>query len=319
MAQALKQRGHHVKAGYRRQAIAASEGIEPVSLDVRDAQQVLQACAGVDAVIHVAGLTGIWGSWRPYYETNVVGTENVIDACRRQGVSKLVFTSSPSVTFDGDDQSNVNETAPYPRRWLCAYPRSKAIAEQAVLAANDEQLLTCALRPHLIWGPGDLQLVPELVRRAAAGKLRQIGQGKNLIDATHIDNAAAAHLAALDSLVAGAPACGKAYFISQDEPVNCWDWIREVVGYFGAHLHKSPVSARVAWRAASVFEAGYKMFRIRRQPLLTRFLVAQLSTSHYFDISAARRDLGYHPPLSMSKGLEQLAAMAAEHGSFAKS
>ncbi len=311
VARALSQRGDSVKASYRKQPIQAADGLEPVACDIRDADQVLRAAADVDAVIHVAGMTGLWGPYQDYFETNVLGTRHVIAACRRHGINKLVFTSSPSVTFDGGDQCNVDESAPYPDEWLCAYPRSKAEAEQEVLAANDDALLTCALRPHLIWGPGDLQLVPELVRRAKAGRLRQIGAGENLIDVTHIDNASAAHVAALDALRPGASACGKAYFISQDEPVNCWDWIRNVLGFFGTEIRKSPVSAKAALRAASLLEKAHKLFRIRRQPLLTRFLVAQLSTSHYFNNAAARADLGYQPVINMEDGVQQLAEFAA--------
>ncbi len=311
VAKLLVEHGCNVKAGYRRQPVEPAERLEPTKLDVRNLDQATAACADIDAVIHVAGQTGLWGPWDEYFQNNVVGTRNIIQACQKHGVQKLVCTSSPSVTFDGGDQCNVDESAPYPEQWLCAYPRSKAMAEQEVLAANSDELLTCALRPHLIWGPGDEQLVPELVRRTFAGRLRQIGDGENLIDVTHIDNAADAHVAALQALEPGAAACGKAYFISQSDPVNCWEWIGEVVQLFGAKMTKRPVSARTAMKAAATFEFVYKTFRIRRQPLLTRFLVAQLSTSHYFDNSAAQRDLGYEPVTSMQDGLEQLAKTAS--------
>lgn len=310
VCKALIEHGYQVKAGYRREPIAAREQLTPVRLDVSNPEQVNSAVQGMNFVIHVAGLTGLWGPWKDYYDANVLGTQHVLNACRAHGVSRLVFTSSPSVTFDGGDQCGIDEKASYPDNWLCHYPRSKALAEQLVLAANEARLHTCALRPHLIWGPGDLQLVPELVRRTRAGRLRQIGAGENLIDVTHVDNAALAHVAALRALKAGSAACGKAYFISQSEPVNCWDWIREVLGYFDTQMTGRPISAGTAWRAASAFETVYKLLRIRRQPLLTRFLVAQLSTSHYFDNSAARRDLGYQPVVSMAEGMRQLAECA---------
>jgi nucleoside-diphosphate-sugar epimerase len=141
----------------------------------------------MDVVFHVAALAGIWGKWRHYYDTNVLGTRHVIDGCRAHGVPKLIYTSSPSVTFDGRPQENLDERADYPRNWLCHYSHTKALAEQEVLAAAGKQLATCALRPHLIWGPGDRHLIPQFITRAREGRLLRVGDGKNLVDTTYVE------------------------------------------------------------------------------------------------------------------------------------
>jgi nucleoside-diphosphate-sugar epimerase len=261
----------------------------------------------VDAVIHTAAVAGIWGPWEYYHGINTVGTQNVVAACQTMGVGRLVYCSSPSVTFDGGDQENIDESAPYPRRWLCHYPHTKALAEQHVLAANGQRgLLTCALRPHLIWGPRDQHLIPRLLDRARRGRLVRVGDGKNLIDMIYVENAAAAHVQALDALEPGSAVCGRAYFISQGEPVNCWQWIDEILAQAGLPPVRKSLSFRMAWRIGSAMERAYRLFRIQSEPPMTRFLAAQLARHHYFDISRARKDLGFVPRVSTAEGMRRL-------------
>jgi nucleoside-diphosphate-sugar epimerase len=292
----------------RKQERLLALGVECVVGDVRDAAAVEAACRDVDTVHHVAAVAGLWGPWKHYYDTNVVGTENVIRGCRQAGVKRLVFTSSPSVTFAGRDQCSVNESAPYATKWLAHYPHTKALAEKLVLEANAaDGLLTCALRPHLIWGPGDQHLIPRLLTRARKGQLRQVGDGQNLIDAVYIENAAQAHLLAADALVPGAAACGKAYFITNGQPVNCWEWINQLLALAGISPVTRRVPLRVAYSAGAVLEALWATLMRTDEPRMTRFLAAQLGTSHYFDISAAQRDLGYVPSVSMAEGMNRLA------------
>ncbi len=316
----LVARGDRVRAFCRsRYGELNALGVETVQGDVRDVSAVASACRGVEVVFHVAGIAGIWGPWRDYYEINTLGAQHVIDGCRQQSVGRLVYTSSPSVTFDGGDQKGVDESAPYPRRWLCHYQHTKALAEQRVLAANGSGgLATCALRPHLIWGPRDRHLVPRLLDRARHGQLRRVGDWTNLIDMVYVENAAAAHLQAADALAAetagggghagGSRVGGRAYFISQGEPVNCWQWIDELLEMAGLAPLRRSISAQAAWRIGAALEAAYRVLRLPGEPRMTRFLAAQLSRSHYFDISRARRDLGYEPRISTAEGMRRLAA-----------
>jgi nucleoside-diphosphate-sugar epimerase len=283
-------------------------GVQHQSGDVRDAAAVDRACRDVDVVFHTAAVAGIWGPWRHYYGINTLGTRHVVQACRQQRVPRLVYTSSPSVTFTGRDQCGVDETAPYATRWLCHYPHTKALAEQLVLACcGQDGVQTCALRPHLIWGPRDQHLIPRLLARARAGQLRRVGDGTNRIDMVHVRNAALAHLQAADALHAGAPVCGRAYFISQGEPVNCWRWIDDILRGAGLAPVRKSIPFRVAWYLGAVLEGAYRGARLPGEPRMTRFLAAQLGRSHYFSVERARRDFGYRPVVSTDEGMRSLA------------
>ncbi len=291
-------RGHY--------AVLDELGVEIARGDLQDAAFVASACDGIDAVFHVAAVPGIWGSWEMFHGVNTVGTQNVIAGCRKHNVRKLVFTSSPSVVFDGGDHVDADESLPYPTTWLSHYPHTKALAEQAVLAANDEQLATCALRPHLIWGPRDTQLVPRLIRRAKSGRLRLVGDGTNLISMAYVENVAAAHLQVARVLEPGSRAAGQAYFINEPEPVNCGEWINTLLGRAGLSPVTKRISARAAYRIGSVFEAAYSLLRISSEPPMTRFLASQLAASHTYRIDKARRDFGYEPIVSVEQGLDRV-------------
>ncbi|PQO30534.1 NAD-dependent epimerase/dehydratase family protein [Bremerella cremea] len=284
-------------------------GVECFQGDLRDKEAVEKAVRGCEVVFHVAAIAGIWGRWPDYYGINVEGTQNIIAACEAWNVERLVYCSSPSVTFDGTDQKGVNESAPYPEMWLAHYPHSKALAEQMVLAANRPgSLLTCALRPHLIWGPRDQHLIPRLIQRAKTGKLRIVGDGKNLVDMVYVENAASAHIQAAGALlIAPDQVGGKAYFITQGAPVRLWDWINDILALEGLPPVRKRVSANVAYYAGAMMETAYKMVgRMKEEPRMTRFLARQLATHHYFDISSARHDLQYAPKVSTEEGMRRL-------------
>jgi len=306
----LAARGDRVRALCRRDAPQLDAlGVETVRADLRDRRAVVEACRGVDAVFHVAGVTGIAGRWRRFYETNTLGTRHVVEGCLAHGVGRLIYTSSPSVIFDGRGQEGVDESIPYPKRWLCSYARSKALAEQYVLACNGQKgLLACALRPHLIWGPRDRHLIPELLAAARRGWLRRVGDGRNRIDTVYVENAATAHLQAADALTPGSPVAGRAYFISQGEPVNCWAWIDEILALAGLPPVRKSLSLPAAWTLGAVWETVYSVLGLRGQPPMSRFLARQLASSHYFNIGRARRDFGYQPEISLAEGMRRLAA-----------
>jgi nucleoside-diphosphate-sugar epimerase len=308
IVEALVHRGDQVRS-FSRQRYAELDllGVEQHQGDLRDAAATSTACRGMDVVFHNAGIAGIWGPWQLYHGINTIGTQHIVAGCVEHGVSKLVYTSSPSVTFAGKDQCGIDERAPYPRRWLAHYPHSKALAEQQVLSANGKNgLATCALRPHLIWGPRDEHLIPQLIERARAGTLRRVGKGTNLVDTTFVENAATAHCQAADALEPGSPVAGKAYFISQGEAVNCWQWINEILALAGLPPVTKTVSLPIAWTAGATLECVWRLLGRSDEPRMTRFLAAQLATSHYFDISAARRDFGYAPKISTTEGMQRL-------------
>ena len=306
----LVRRGDHVRAICRSDSRALDAlGVEVVRADLRDRSAIVAACRGIDTVFHIGGIAGMVGPWKQFYETNTLGARYVVEGCLTQDVERLVYTSSPSVTFNGSHQRGVDESVPYARHWLCHYAHSKALAEQHVLASNNKSgLLTCSLRPHLIWGPRDRNLVPHVVDCARRGKLRQVGDGTNLIDTVYVENAATAHLLAADALKAGSPVAGRAYFISQGEPVNCWGWINDLLAIAGLPPVRKTIPMPVAWTVGAACETAFWLFRLKGQPPMSRFLARQMAASHYFDIGRARHDFGYEPKISMAEGMRRLAA-----------
>ena len=287
-----------------------AKGVDYRRGDLSDADFARRAIRDVDVVVHTAAIAGVWGPYETFYRINTQATLNVIDACRQSGIEQLVFTSSPSVTFGGDHQRGVDESEPYPSRWLCAYPQTKALAEQAVLQAHrDGGIKTCALRPHLIWGADDPHLLARVIDRAKSGKLKIVGDGKNRVDTVHVVNAAAAHLHAIDALCKDPEtAGGRAYFIAQDEPVNCWDWIETICDAAGVPPPTRRVPFSLAYGIGAALEAAYRTTGRTSEPPMTRFVAAQLAKDHYFDISAAKQRLGYEVKLSMEQGLQELRA-----------
>ncbi|MEX1230201.1 MAG: NAD-dependent epimerase/dehydratase family protein [Planctomycetaceae bacterium] len=306
----LVARGEGVRVLCRRPHPRLDElGVRWIEGDIRDALTVIKACRDCETVYHVAAIPGIWGPWKTFYDTNTQGTINVIAACRSANVGKLIYTSSPSVVYDGSEHCGADESLPYPNSYLCHYPHTKAIAERAVLEANGQSdMLTVSLRPHLIWGPRDNHLVPRLIQRAKSGRLRIVGDRKNLISTSYVENVAAAHLLAADRLALDAPHAGKAYFINEPEPVVLWDWVNEIL----TRAHLRPVTKRIsknaAWAVGLMCEKIYGVLGIQSEPPMTRFLASQLSGSHYYSIAAAQRDIGYRPIVSVDEGMRRMDA-----------
>ncbi|HYF66012.1 MAG TPA: NAD-dependent epimerase/dehydratase family protein [Herpetosiphonaceae bacterium] len=299
---ALLRRGHRVAMlgrDWSRAAATLAAGAIPISADLRDRAAIVAACAGRDAVFHVGALSAPWGRAADFHAVNVGGTENVLAGCERHGVGRLVAVSSPSVLFDGRDQHLLTDAAPYPARFVSAYSLTKKLAEDRVRAAGERGLAAVILRPKAIFGPGDTTLLPRLVAAARRGRLPQIGAGRNLVDLTYVGNVVHALLLALE-----APAAvGNTYAITNDEHPALWEVIRAVLGRLGipSALRRVPLGAALAaarlmeWRAAVT----------GREPLLTRYSVAILARTQTYDIAAARRDLGYAPPIPLAAGIER--------------
>lgn len=302
----LLARGYSVSSfGRSPQPALAAQGVEVIQGDLGDAAAVQAACVGVDAVFHVAAKAGVWGDWQGFYQANVIGTRNVVAACREAGVGRLVYTSTPSVVFNGEPHSGANEDLPYGRDWLCHYAHTKAIAEEEALATNSADLKIVALRPHLVFGPGDPHLLPRVLESARAGRLKIVGRGDSRVDVSYVGNVADAHLNAFDALERNPEVAGKAYFISQDEPVALWPWLNQILQGLG----HAPITQRVplglAYSAGALCEGIWKLFKKAGDPPMTRFVAVELAKDHYFDISRAKAELGYAPQVSMEVALKQ--------------
>ncbi len=305
IARILAARGDRVASlSRRRYKELDSIGIEQITGDIRNPETIYFACRGRDVVYHTAAKAGVWGDPAEYVSINVEGTRNILAACLRQNVSRLIHTSSPSVVFHGGNMEGVDESVPYPYHYDAAYPATKAAAEKLVRQAATEGQSLIILRPHLIWGPEDNHLVPRILQRA--NSLIQIGNGKNRVDVLYIDNAAEAHVLAADALKAKPELSGRVYFLSQGEPVFLWDMVNKILKAGGFPPIRRSISAVTAIRLGAAMEWLYRTFRLPGEPRITRFTARELSTSHWFDIRAARRDLGYVPRISIREGLESL-------------
>ena len=306
VVQRLLEKGALVCSFSRRSyPLLAAAGVDQVQGDIGDPEAVAAACRGVDTVFHIAAKAGVWGCASDFHRTNVVGTRNVIAACTAGSVETLVYTSSPSVVFDGKDMEGVDESVPYPDRYTAPYPQTKAQAEREVVTAAGTGLKTIVLRPHLSWGPGDNHLVPRIIGRAR--HLRRVGDGRNLVDTVYIDNAADAHILAAEVLKTRPELSGRKYFISQGEPMPLWEMINAILEAAGLPPVRKSISLRTARRLGGVMEILYRFLRLENEPPMTRFVAEELATSHWFDIGAARRDLGYRPVVSTAEGLLRLA------------
>ena len=294
-------------------------GVRFIRASLDDAESVRAACAGIEVVFHVAAKVGVWGRYGDFFHTNVLGTRTLLEGCRAHGVSRLVYTSTPSVVYNGHDLAGADESLPLTTNCPSPYPLTKAIAERDVLAANSATLRTVALRPHLIWGVGDPHLVPRLLDRARAGRLRIVGEGKNRVDMVHIENAVDAHLLAERALSASQPAtlnsqpglppaAGRAFFITNGEPVVLWDWINDLLRALGEPPVTKKISLRAATALGALCEAAWQLLPVKSEPPMTRFIAAELAKDHWFDLTAARRDLGYVPRVTMAAGTAELVA-----------
>jgi 2-alkyl-3-oxoalkanoate reductase len=303
----LRERGLPVRSLARRHYRHLDElGVEQVQGDVGDPHVVAAALLGRKTVFHTAAKAGIWGPENEYQRTNVEGTCNVVAACRAAGVERIIFTSSPSVVFNGRDLAGADESAPYSSRFEAAYPRTKARSEQIVLDANSAHLATVSIRPHLIWGPGDNNLLPRIIARARRGQLRRIGRSDPLVDPVYIENAAQAHLLAAERLEVGSTVAGRTYFVTQGETIPLWEMVNHLLAAANLPPVRRGVSLPLAIAAGGLMELTYGLSRRSEEPPMTRFLARQLSTTHWFNISAARRDLGYEPRVSIAEGLRRL-------------
>jgi nucleoside-diphosphate-sugar epimerase len=285
-------------------------GVRQLRGDLGERDAVIAAAQGCDAVMHNGAKAGAWGPFADYHRANVAGTRHVVEACRLHGIARLVYTSTPSVTHRATHPvaGLGADAVPYGEHLKAPYARTKREAERIALAASDASLAVIALRPRLIWGPGDNQLLPRLVERAHAGRLRLVGDGGNLVDTTYIDNAADAHIAAFDALAPGAACAGRAYFVSNGEPRSMRETLNALLAAAGAPPVTRSVPFPLAYAIGAASEALWHVLPLRGEPPLTRFLAEQLVTTHWYDMRPAKRDFGWAPAVSFDEGLARLAA-----------
>ena len=314
LAETLTRRGDSVVCFQRHPSGAASGERAAVEVlgDVRDAGAVDAAAAGCDAVVHLAAKVGVVGTWEEYRSVNVDGTANVLAAARRAGIRRFVHVSSPSVAHGGGALIGAGADPPVLGRRRAYYAESKAMAENSAVAATSEDMAVVVIRPHLVWGPGDTQLVGRIVERARAGRLAVVGSGNALVDTTYIDNAVSALVAALDAVRPGAACAGSAYVIANGEPRPIRDLIAGICAAAGVEFAPRDVPLAAATRVGSVVERVWPVLRRADEPPLTRFLAEQLGTAHWFDPRPAARDLGWAPTVSIDEGLRRLAEWYAQ-------
>ncbi len=279
-------------------------GVEQIQGNLVNLGQISKSCIDCDLVFHVAAKPGIWGKWDDYFDVNVTGTQNVIAACKKNKIPRLIYTSSPSVVFDGQDMEGADESVPYPEKFEGYYSETKAIAEKMIITETSKDLKTIILRPHLIWGPEDNHLVPGIIKRAKS--LKKVGRLDDLVDTIYVDNAADAHILAAEKLKYDSSLSGNIYFISQDSPISKWKMADEFLKAANLPPINGRVSAKTAYVAGVFFEFIYKLFNIEKDPPMTKFAAKELATSHWFNISKAKKDLGYTPEVSIEQGLQKL-------------
>ncbi len=296
IAERLLEDGHTLTLlGRTASSNTPQRGLFSLRCDLRHRAAVIAACRGQDAVIHAGALSAPWGRWEDFYAINVRGTAAILEGCERFGVTRLIQISSPAVVFTGGDHQQTTEDAPYPRRFSSAYAQSKALAEQ--LVRNETRVASVILRPKAIFGPGDRALLPRLVAAARAGRLPQVGTGQNLVDLTYVRNVADAVALALHR----SAALGRTYHITNNEHVPLWPLIRRVLRELGLNDRLRAVPLPLMLAVAASMELRAKLTGC--EPLLTRYSVAILGRTQTYDISAAQRDLGYQPRVTIADGV----------------
>lgn len=290
---------------------AADVAAAQVLGDVRDAAAVKTASTSCEAVIHLAAKVGVVGTWSEFESVNVAGTAHVVAAARHHDLRTIVHVSSPSVAHVGDPiAGGLAEPASTGRRGAW-YAESKALAERLALSANDSSMTVVAVRPHLVWGEGDTQLVGRIVERARSGRLALVNGGRALVDTTYIDNAVDALIAALDRASPGAACAGNAYVITNGEPRTIRELVDGICHAAGLTVKHRSIPIQLAAPVGALMEWFWAHTNRIDDPPITRFLAEQLGTAHWFDPRPAATDLGYRPAISLDEGLTRLAAWNA--------
>ena len=301
----LLELGHQVETLSRSTGSKKNSTVKHHQLDLSKKVLNFEQFKGIECIFHTAAKAGIDGRYNDYYTANYLGTKNILNLAKDIGVKYFIYTSSPSVVFSGKPISDGNEKLSYVSNRVSPYSHTKALAEEAVLHANNNTFLSTSLRPHLIWGENDPHLLPKVISRHKNRKLKIVGEGNNQVDLTHIDNVVHAHILAFDALLEGYPLGGKAYFISQNEPVKLWDWLNSIF----RDLNLDPIYNRIsfpkAYCAGAFLEILWKILRLKNDLPMSRFVACQLAHDHWFSTESAKSDFGYEPIISMSEAMKK--------------
>ncbi|MEC7984110.1 MAG: NAD-dependent epimerase/dehydratase family protein [Myxococcota bacterium] len=286
-------------------------GAKGIQADLSNTSDLGEHLTGIDIIFHTAAKAGVWGKKEDFWSINVAGTERLLQAAQKKGIQYFIYTSSPSAVWHGGDEINLKEEdCPYPEQYLGHYPHSKAVAEKMVLDANRPNFRTTSLRPHLIWGPEDPHFIPRLLERAH--RLRIVGNGQNKVGICYVENAAYAHILAAKELQAEAKNSGKAYFITDKEPILIWEWLNSVLTSLGKPPIRKRISLSLAEKVGGFLEWVWRTFSVKGEPMMTRFVARQLAHSHYYDLSAAIADFGYTEHTSPEEGFENMIRYFSE-------
>jgi nucleoside-diphosphate-sugar epimerase len=289
-------------------------GVEQIQGDLTNGQVAEKALTDCAVVFHTAAKVGAAGSAAEFDRINLEGTRQLLTLAKKHAIGIFVHTSTPSVVFEGGDLQGADETLPLARHHHSHYTRTKALAETLVLEANCAELKTCALRPHLVWGPGDRHILPRLVSRRRSGRLMRVGDGQNIVDVTHVREAARSHVVAALALINDPDrAAGRAYFISQGQPVKLWWMIDQMLVAAGEKPVQGAVSRKTAVRIGAILETLFRVFGLTSEPPMTRWIAEELATSHWFSIHQAKDRLGYEPIISVEEGLADLQSWCQSH------
>ncbi|MEW6404018.1 MAG: NAD-dependent epimerase/dehydratase family protein [Chloroflexota bacterium] len=307
LARRLQSMGWDVTALGRKPAALGelqSQGIKAMRADLENQAEIIDACRGQEIVFHCGALSSPWGRAKDFYAANVLGSENVIRGCMDANVQRLVHVSTPSIYFRFTPRLNVREDAELPKP-VNAYARTKRIAESKIDQAHADGLPVITIRPRAIFGPGDTSILPRLLQRLEAGRMRIIGDGSNISDLTYVENVVDALI-----LCAGAPVntLGRKYNITNGEPVLLWPMIERLCKALKLKYPTRKLPYSVAHNLAWILESIYRFLPGQPEPPLTRYSVFVIAQSATLDISAARRDLNYSPRISVEAGVEEFIA-----------
>ncbi len=289
------------------------ENVRYVRADISDPEAVLRACEGVEGIFHNASIVHTKRNQEQrVWAVNHGGTKNLLRAAREHGAKRFVYVGSASAVYEGRDIENGDETMPYSSISQAPYADSKIAAEKDVLAANGEGgVLTCSLRPHVIFGPGDNRFLPAILSRARAGRLKfAVGREQKLSDFTYFSNLVDALVLADQALVPGSKVAGEAYFITNGEPMEFWAFVKKVLAKMDLPPIRGTVPFEVAYAVAAVAEAidTLKGGTLNAEDGMTRFAIRYMCTHHYFSIEKAKRDFGYRPAVSIDEGIDRTVA-----------